>query len=275
MFKRLFASDVVTSLGGFVLALHYRLIGWTNRTVRLPEANFYEPFEREPVILALWHGEHFLMPHFGWRKDKLNILVTLHRDGEILVRAGQRFGLKFIRGSGDHGPEFMRKKAVRAFTSMMRILRRGESVVMTADVPKVSRVAGLGIVTLAKHSGCPIIPVAMGTSRRYRLSNWDRTPLSLPFGRMVMMRGEPIRIARDADDAALEAARRAVEDQLNAMTKQVYAVADGVAEAADVVRDELPRIANARDAGISIDATEPGLADQRPERDSAKVLGRV
>src|SRR6185295_14640264 len=120
-------------------------------------------------------------PFLGWRMDKLNILVTLHRDGEVLVRAGQRFGLKFLRGSGDHGPEFMRKKAVQAFTAMLRLLRRGESIVMTADVPKVARVAGLGIVTLAKHSGSPIVPLAMASSRRYRLSNWDRTPISLPF----------------------------------------------------------------------------------------------
>ena len=276
MLKRLFVSDAVTSLGGFLLAFYGRITGWTNRTIRISGADFYEPFERGPVILALWHGEHFLMPHFGWRKERLNILVTLHRDGEVLVRAGQRFGLKFIRGSGDHGPEFMRKKAVRAFAAMMRVLKRGECVVMTADVPKVSRVAGLGIVTLAKHSGCPIIPVAMGTSRRYRLSNWDRTPVNLPFGRMVMMRGEPIRVAHDADDAALEDARRAVEGQLNAITERVYAVADGVAPIANVTRDELSHIASTREAGISINAIEddltaPGLTEARP----VKVLKRA
>jgi len=87
--------------------------------------------------------------------------------------------------------------------------------VLTADVPKVARVAGLGIVTLAKHSGCPIIPVAMATSRHYRLSNWDRSCINLPFGRMSAVRGEPIFVARDADDAVLEVARRAVEASLN------------------------------------------------------------
>ena len=192
--------------------------------------------EREPVIIALWHGEHFLMPYFGWRKDKLNILVTLHRDGEVLVRAGERFGLKFLRGSGDHGPEFMRKRAVQAFTAMLRLLKRGESIVVTADVPKIARVAGLGIVTLAKHSGCPIVPVAMATSRRVRLSNWDRTPVSLPFGRMIMVRGEPIRVPREADEAALEAARRTVEQRLNEVTERAYALADGKPEPCIAVR---------------------------------------
>jgi lysophospholipid acyltransferase (LPLAT)-like uncharacterized protein len=225
-------SEMQLGISGYLLFRHYWLVGWTNRLRRIPDGSFFEPFEKQPVIIALWHGEHFLMPFFGWRKDKLNILVTTHRDGEILVRAGERFGLKFIRGSGDHGPEFRRKKALRAFTAMMRLLKHGESVVMTADVPKVARVAGLGIVTLAKHSGCPIVPLAMATSRRRLLSNWDRTPISLPFGRMVMARGEPIHVPRDADDAALEALRRTVEERLNGVTAQAYSAADGVDAAA-------------------------------------------
>jgi lysophospholipid acyltransferase (LPLAT)-like uncharacterized protein len=246
MFRRFSTSEFGLALAGLALAIYYRIIGWTNRIKRLPQGAFYDPMEREPVIIALWHGEHFLMPHFGWKKDKLNILVTLHRDGEILVRAGQRFGLKFLRGSGDHGPEFMRKKAVQAFTSMMRLLRRGESVVLTADVPKIARVAGMGIVTLAKHSGCPIVPVAMATSRHFRLSNWDRTPISLPFGRMIMVRGEPIRVPRESDEAALETFRGLVEQRLNDVTTQAYATAAGTTDGA-------PAAANSvmKDSGVA------------------------
>jgi lysophospholipid acyltransferase (LPLAT)-like uncharacterized protein len=232
MLKRIASSNAALSTASFLMASYGRLVRSTNPVARIPDASFYEPFDREPTIVALWHGEHFLMPFFGWRTDKLNVLVTLHRDGEVVARAGKSFGLKFIRGSGDHGPEFMRKKPVQAFMTMLRLLKRGETVVMTADIPKVSRVAGLGIVTLAKHSGCPIVPVAMATSRRWRMSNWDRSAISLPFGRMVMARGEPIRVAADSDEAALDAARQAVERQLNDVTAKAYALADGTAEAA-------------------------------------------
>ena len=98
-------------------------------------------------------------------------------------------------------------------------------MIVTADVPKISRVAGLGIVTLAKYSQCPIVPVAMATSRLIRLSNWDRTAFSLPFGRMGLARGGEIRVARDADDAALEAARLEVQNTLNAVTDRAYEIA--------------------------------------------------
>ena len=226
LLKRVTYSQTALAIAGFLMASHYQLVGRTTRRIRIPEAGFFAPWEREGTIIAVWHGQGFLIPFLGVRNNTVNVLTTYFRDGEIVTRAGSYYGLKFIRGSGDHGKEFMRKKAVHAFLGMMRALKRGEHVVVTADVPKIGRVAGLGIVTLAKHSGRPIVPVAMATTRRLRFSNWDRTCFNLPFGRMVVLRGEPIRVASDADDAALEAARRVVEDQLNDLGARAYAIAD-------------------------------------------------
>jgi lysophospholipid acyltransferase (LPLAT)-like uncharacterized protein len=225
--RRWSMSGAALAIGGFLGACHFRFVRWTNRLVRVPETTFHAPWQNDPAILVVWHGEHFLVPFIGPRNDRLNALITLHRDGEVLARGGSHFGVKFVRGSGDHGKEFMRKKAVQAFATMLRLLREGETVVLTADVPKVARVVGLGAVTLAKHSGCPIVPIGLATSRRVRLSNWDHTCINLPFGRMVMVRGEPIRVPRDADDAALEAARRAVEARLAEVDARAYAIADG------------------------------------------------
>ena len=56
-------------------------------------------------------------------------------------------------------------------------------------------------------SGRPIYPIAMATSRRFELRNWDRTTVNLPFARGATVVPEPIRVAADADEAALEAAR--------------------------------------------------------------------
>ena len=43
------------------------------------------------------------------------------------------------------------------------------------------------------------------------------------------MAGAPIHVPRDADDATLELARRAVEEALNAATGRAYEIADGAA----------------------------------------------
>jgi lysophospholipid acyltransferase (LPLAT)-like uncharacterized protein len=223
MLKALTTSSAVLEVAGFLLANYGRLVRVTNRVIQDPPQGFYDPLDNNrAVIVALWHGEHFLAPLLGRKGDRLTPLVSYHRDGEILARAGRYFGVTYLRGSGDNGMEFMRKKALRAFTGMLRELKSGGSVIVTADVPKISRVAGLGIVTLAKYSQCPIVPVAMATSRLIRLSNWDRTAFSLPFGRMGLARGGEIRVARDADDTALEAARLEVQNALNAVTARAY-----------------------------------------------------
>jgi lysophospholipid acyltransferase (LPLAT)-like uncharacterized protein len=223
LFRRLSVSEAALALGGFVTASHFRFVRWTNRLVRIPDAAFHAPWENDPAILVVWHGEHFLVPFIGPRNDRINVLTTLHRDGEIITRAGMHFGLKFVRGSGDHGKEFMRKKAVQAFTALLRLLRQGETVVVTADVPKVARIAGMGIVTLAKLSGRPIAPTAVVTSRRFQFDTWDRATLGLPFSRVIVVVGDPIRVAPDADHAAMEAARLAVQDSLDDVHKRAYA----------------------------------------------------
>ena len=137
-----------------------------------------------------------------------------------------------IRGSGDHGGRFDRKGGVRAFIAMRDALEEGWNMVMTADVPKVARVAGRGIVLLARSSGRPIYPVGIATSRRLSLDNWDRSTINLPFSRGAIVLGESVRVPDGADDAAIESCRRDVEASLNAATTRAYALVDAPAEGA-------------------------------------------
>jgi lysophospholipid acyltransferase (LPLAT)-like uncharacterized protein len=103
---------------------------------------------------------------------------------------------------------------------------------MTADVPKVARVAGMGVVKLAQHSTRPIYAVAIASSRRKELQNWDRTAINLPFGRIAMVASEPIWVPADADAVTLEQKRSEVENELNRLTRRAYDLADGVGSAA-------------------------------------------
>jgi hypothetical protein len=154
------------------------------------------------------------------------MLVSRHRDGDINAVAAERLGVGTIRGSGNHGGGFVHKAGVAAFQSMLDALAQGSSIALSADVPKVSRVAGLGIIKLAQASGRPIYPSAIATSRRVVLDNWDRTTINLPFGRGAGVAAEPINVPYDADDAVLETARRALEERLNAATRRAYELVD-------------------------------------------------
>jgi lysophospholipid acyltransferase (LPLAT)-like uncharacterized protein len=154
------------------------------------------------------------------------VLVSRHRDGAINAIAAERLGIGTIRGSGAHGREFLRKGALGAFRDMVTALAQGYSMALTADVPKISRVAGPGIVRLAAVSSRPIYLVALATRNRITLRNWDRTVVNLPFGRGAIVASGPHHVPADADAAALEQARKDVETKLNAVTARAYELAD-------------------------------------------------
>jgi lysophospholipid acyltransferase (LPLAT)-like uncharacterized protein len=88
-------------------------------------------------------------------------------------------------------------------------------------------VAGLGIIKLARESGRPIYAVSFATSRRIVLDNWDRSEINLPFSRGAIIVGDPIRVASDADAAALETARKQLELALDTGFERAHALVDG------------------------------------------------
>jgi lysophospholipid acyltransferase (LPLAT)-like uncharacterized protein len=223
--RRIAQSPAVQKALGFLTAEFLRLVWWTNRLVLEP-ADFYEKVEPElPIIVGLWHGQHFMSPFFS-RGHRVKVLISRHRDGEINAAAAKRLGVEPIRGSGDHGRRFDLKGGVAAFKAMLTALQDGWNVALTADVPKVSQVAGQGIVMLGRLSGRPIYPAAVATSRRITLKNWDRSAVNLPFGTIAIVVGEPVRVPSDADEAMLEECRVAVEQRLKQVTARAYAIVD-------------------------------------------------
>jgi lysophospholipid acyltransferase (LPLAT)-like uncharacterized protein len=226
-FKRMARARWVQKTVGVVAAEYLRLVYWTNRLVTEPPDIYERVIPDLPVIMAMWHGQHFMAPFIKRPHIRGKTLISRHRDGEMNAVAAEWLGIETIRGSGDHGNGFHRKGGVSAYREMLQALEDGYSVALTADVPKVARVAGAGIVRLARDSGRAIYPVALASSRRYEIDNWDRSVISLPFGKLVGVVGEPIRVPQTTDDQTLENARLAVEASLNAATTRAYAIADG------------------------------------------------
>jgi len=209
---------------GFLAAEFLRLVWLTNRfSFDPPEVyDIVEP--QMPAILAFWHGQHFMTPFIKTKEShRGKVLISRHRDGEFNAIAVERLGIGTIRGSGDHGSAFHRKGGVGAFKEMVRALEQGYNVALTADVPKRSRIAGLGIIMLARESGRPIMPFAMATSRFLRLKNWDRTTINLPFGRGALVGGEIIVVPPDAGAETMEELRVRLESTLNDATARAYA----------------------------------------------------
>jgi lysophospholipid acyltransferase (LPLAT)-like uncharacterized protein len=228
--RRLARAPWVQKTIGVLAAEYLRFVNLTSRTVTVP-GDVYERASADlPVIVAMWHGQHFMAPFIKREGYKGKTLISRHRDGEMNAVAAEWLGIETIRGSGDHGNGFHRKGGVSAYFQMLDALSEGYNVALTADVPKVSRIAGPGIIRLARDSGRAIYPIALASSRRKVLDNWDRSTVNLPFSLIAGVVGDPIRVGADATDADLEAARLSLETALNDATERAYTIADGKTE---------------------------------------------
>ena len=224
MLKRLGRHPLVLKGIGNFLAGYLKLVRRTNRFVIDPPGIYDEIRGDLPVIVAMWHGQHFMAPFIrpdGWRTS---VMISRSADGEINAIAARKLGLGLIRASGSQKAHQISKRGgMRGFIEAMRALKDGENVALTADVPKgPARIAGQGIVQLARHSGRPIVPVAVATSRSIELNSWDKASVNLPFGRGSIVIGDLIHVGPDADEAAIEEARLKVQEGLNATTRRAY-----------------------------------------------------
>jgi lysophospholipid acyltransferase (LPLAT)-like uncharacterized protein len=223
MLKTISRFPLVQSAIGQILALYLRFVRLTTRFSYEP-ADFTDRLKGEtPFIAAIWHGQNFMITLAMWQGAQVSVLITRHGDGGVVAKACEAIGIKPIRASGGDARKLERKGGAAGLRAMLTALQGGDIVVMTPDVPKVARVAGRGIIALARLSGRPILPIVVATSRRIDLNNWDRTSVCLPFGRGVMMVGEPIYVARDASEETEEAARLRLQASLDAVHDRAYA----------------------------------------------------
>jgi lysophospholipid acyltransferase (LPLAT)-like uncharacterized protein len=226
MWRTLRRSELVRRSLGYTLAGYLWSVARSARFEMEP-ANIYEITEAEmPVILTFWHGQHFLAPFIMKSHHRAKVLISRHADADINAIAAEALGVGTIRGSGaTDARDFHRKNAVGAMREMIDALAKGINVALTADVPKISRVAGRGVVALARYSGRPIYPIAIATNRRIVAKSWDQASIDLPFGNGGAVAAEPIRVAPEADDTELEAARKLVQERLNAATARAEKLA--------------------------------------------------
>jgi 3-deoxy-D-manno-octulosonic-acid transferase len=222
MLKRILRANAFTSAAGSLAAAYIKLVFKTSRMIREPaDIDGHLP-QDQPFIAAMWHGQFLMIPAIAPKSRRFECMVARHGDAALLARLLEKFGLGVISGAGA-GRRRKNRGGAHALRAAVKALAEGANVSMTAEVPPgPARKAGIGIVTLARMSGRPIIPVAVATSRFLTVNSWSRFTLNLPFSKLALVVGEPIVVPPDADDDRLEAARRAVEDGLNTVTRRAY-----------------------------------------------------
>ena len=167
--------------------LIYTLSSLWVKTLRV-EVEFLSP-PQFPSIVAFWHGRMFLLP-FALKNyaERVAILISRHRDGELIARIVEKMGFKTVRGSAGRG-----KGGDRAFKEMVKLIEKGYTVAITPDGPRGPReVAKPGVAKLAMKTGVPVYPLTFSANWKFNLNSWDRFLIPYPFSKCRVILGEPI-----------------------------------------------------------------------------------
>jgi lysophospholipid acyltransferase (LPLAT)-like uncharacterized protein len=174
--------------GGFVVAMIARLWHLSVQPVKLVVDGREHPPDpsRERYIYAVWHDSILALMYL---RTKIDVMISHHADGELVTQACQHLGIGVVRGSSTRG----------GAVALMEMIERAKDrhLLVTPDGPRGPRhVIRPGLVYLASVTGLPIVLLAVGYSRAWRLKTWDRMAIPWPWSRTYGVVSEPIYVPR-------------------------------------------------------------------------------
>jgi lysophospholipid acyltransferase (LPLAT)-like uncharacterized protein len=187
--KRLQAR-LISIVGYRIISLLGSTLRW--RTDGLEQFDQIRDSGRQP-IMAFWHGR-ILPATYYFRRRGIVVITSENFDGEWIAGIIERFGYGTARGSTSRGGR-------RALLQLTRDMAAGQP-------------AG---IWLAKATGNPVLPFHLEASRYWTLRSWDRTQIPKLFATVALAVGEPFDVPRDADERAIEDARRTLEQRLHVL----------------------------------------------------------
>jgi lysophospholipid acyltransferase (LPLAT)-like uncharacterized protein len=170
-------------------------------------------------IYVFWH-EYILLPLHMRGHCNLTMLLSKHRDADVLFRLAHHMGFECVRGSSYRG----------GAAALMELSRVGGEmhVAITPDGPRgPRRELAQGAVFLASRLGLPIVPMGLAYDRPWRLKSWDRFAIPRPFSRGRAVIGPEVHIPPQLDRGGIELHRLAVERLLNDLTTEAERWAEG------------------------------------------------
>ena len=198
------AVVVLGPLAGFFLRLYFLTI----RIVDEPRSAAFRRASRKPGgLYVLWHS-HQLAGIWHYRDCGVAVLASRHRDAEYPARAAASLGYIVVRGSSTRG-------GLQAYRELRDLARQGRPIALTPDGPRGPRHAvKAGIIHLARDTGVPVTPLAIGFSSFWTLPTWDGFRIPKPFSRGYALWGEAVQVPPEASSAEMERACRYLEEQL-------------------------------------------------------------
>ena len=209
-------------------AVIYGLIRGVAATIRFrmdDRSGIFAGAPKEKLIFSIWHNRLALSLIMYRRyvsrlapERRMAALVSASRDGGLLARILEHFGVEPVRGSSS-------RRGPRALRELLTWSERGYDLAITPDGPRgPCYEVQDGVMSAAQLTGLPIVPVSYHLNWKVRLPSWDRFHVPLPFARCDITLGELLRVSRQATAADREAPQPwllGIVPQLNFLGKHV------------------------------------------------------
>ena len=233
-FKKLLHKILVFRFLVYISALFLyalvRLIQFTCKTevIRPSQVIEYEAGDK-PLIYASWHGRMFPMPSMRPKHRKINAVVSLHGDGELITKVLSFFGMGTVRGSTNRTPGESKKGfpakdrgGSRVIRDSIKVLESGESIAITPDGPRGPRfVFKPNFINVAAITKTPIVTISFSCSNTKIFRSWDRFMLPLPFSTIKIVYGDLKFIPEINSDDDLKKHGKELETALNKLTSEL------------------------------------------------------
>lgn len=163
-------------------------------------------------VLVIWHGSApSLLVAFTARRPDMPVKLMVSSDsrGDCVALFCRWLGFEIVRGDAQQG-------GLKALIEIANEVHTGASALISPDGAGPPFFARVGAVALASAAGLPLIPVGADCRPSlFERHKWDKARNPLPYGRIAVACGEPLRFPSFDDAASLESARQQLQDALD------------------------------------------------------------
>jgi len=171
-------------------------------------------------LYTFWH-DSILMPTFRYRhlRPRVRIMISQHRDGQLIAETAERLGYIAVRGSSTRG-------GLEAMRQLIQGSRESQ-IVVTPDGPRgPRRIMQPGPIYLASRAGVPIVALGVAYERAWRAKSWDRFEVPRPFTRAILVTTHPIVVPARVKPEEIEHYRMLVQEQMDQANERAQAIAE-------------------------------------------------
>jgi len=180
-----------------------------------PKTDPAYPTGQRPRIYIFWH-EYIGLPFYLRGHCNMSMLLSQHRDADVLNQAARLGGFGVVRGSTRRG----------GTGALRKLLELGElqHLAITPDGPRgPRRKLAQGPIYLASKLQMPLVLLGFGFDRPWRVRSWDRFAIPRLGSRARVIASPEISVPADLERDGMEHFRVQIETLLNRLTGEAEA----------------------------------------------------